>query len=119
VSDIELEPESISDARASSQVEKAEREASEVRSRIAGWIPAEIATLPDIYRAPMELLSREQLDLKETAAALGLGLSTVKVRIHRGRRMIKQRIERCCRLIRDATGRVIDYEENPPVACCG
>lgn len=53
-----------------------------------------IDTLPDNYRSVFVLRVVEGLDVNETAAALELGVETVKTRLHRGRALLRKELER-------------------------
>ena len=52
----------------------------------------ELAKLPDDYREILTLRDIEGLPYEEIAAVTGISLSNVKVRIHRGREMLKKRL---------------------------
>ncbi len=52
----------------------------------------EIGTLPDDYREILVLRDIEGLSYNEIAEILGISLSNVKVRIHRGREFLKNRL---------------------------
>ncbi len=52
----------------------------------------EIGTLPDDYREILVLRDIEGLPYNEIAEILGISLSNVKVRIHRGREFLKNRL---------------------------
>lgn len=49
-----------------------------------------VATLPTIYREVLILRDLEELNQEETAAALGITIATVKVRLHRARIMLQK-----------------------------
>jgi RNA polymerase sigma-70 factor (ECF subfamily) len=51
-----------------------------------------LASLPPLYAAPLTLCYLEGMGARGTAEALGLGLSTVKMRLHRGRAMLLERL---------------------------
>jgi RNA polymerase sigma-70 factor (ECF subfamily) len=51
-----------------------------------------VAELPDIYRQVFVLRDLEELNIEETAAALGITTGTVKVRLHRARIMLQKRL---------------------------
>jgi RNA polymerase sigma-70 factor (ECF subfamily) len=53
-----------------------------------------IDTLPDSYRSVFMLRVVEGLNVNETAAALELGVETVKTRLHRGRALLRKELER-------------------------
>lgn len=65
------------------------------------WVPSEEATprlkaalgsIPALYAAPLTLYYLESLDLRETARLLGLSVPTLKMRLHRGREMLRTRV---------------------------
>jgi RNA polymerase sigma-70 factor, ECF subfamily len=62
----------------------------ELRSVLENAIDA----LPDAYRYVFVLRVVEGLDINETAAALEIGVETVKTRLHRGRAMLREKLER-------------------------
>ena len=49
-----------------------------------------IDALPAIYRNVVLLRDIEEMDVRETAAALGIGEGAVKVRLHRARAMLQR-----------------------------
>ena len=51
-----------------------------------------IAELPDIYRQVFTLRDLEELNIEETAQALGVNPGIVKVRLHRARIMLQKRL---------------------------
>jgi RNA polymerase sigma-70 factor (ECF subfamily) len=51
-----------------------------------------VAELPDIYRQVFALRDLEEMNIEETAEALGITTSTVKVRLHRARIMLQKRL---------------------------
>ncbi|WP_455382843.1 sigma-70 family RNA polymerase sigma factor [Salinispira pacifica] len=112
---------SVADApvgRAAGPAASAEEETNSMRARILSWIPEEIEGLPDTYREPLRLFELEKRSVREVAQQLHLSLSAVKVRLHRGRAALAERIAACCRLFRDSTGRVIDYEKRSAEEGC-
>ena len=65
------------------------------------WVPSEEATprlkaalgsLPALYAAPLTLYYLESVDLRETARLLGLTVPTLKMRLHRGRELLRTRV---------------------------
>lgn len=52
----------------------------------------ELAKLPDDYKNILLLREIEEMSYEDISDALGISLSNVKVRIHRGRAMLKQRL---------------------------
>jgi RNA polymerase sigma-70 factor (ECF subfamily) len=51
-----------------------------------------VAALPDIYRQIFTLRDLDELNVAETAAALGINQNMVKVRLHRARMMLQKRL---------------------------
>jgi RNA polymerase sigma-70 factor, ECF subfamily len=51
-----------------------------------------VAELPDIYRQIFTLRDLEELNVEETARALGIQPGAVKVRLHRARMMLQKRL---------------------------
>jgi RNA polymerase sigma factor (sigma-70 family) len=57
-------------------------------------IRAELERLPDSYREPVTLCYIEGMTHQEAAAQLGWPVGTVKVRLVRGRRLLRERLDR-------------------------
>ncbi|MGF1677731.1 MAG: RNA polymerase sigma factor SigZ [Candidatus Methylacidiphilales bacterium] len=76
-----------------------------------------IHALPDGYREAVLLADIEELSHKEVAEHLGLSLSATKSRILRGRAMLRNNLEDCCRFERDRRGSVIDCESRDRLQC--
>jgi RNA polymerase sigma-70 factor (ECF subfamily) len=51
-----------------------------------------IAGLPEIYRNVVLLRDIEEMDVRETAAALGISEGAVKVRLHRARALLQREL---------------------------
>jgi RNA polymerase sigma-70 factor (ECF subfamily) len=51
-----------------------------------------VQELPEIYREVVVLRDLEELNQEETAAALGIAITLVKVRLHRGRMMLQKKL---------------------------
>ncbi|MBI5056662.1 MAG: sigma-70 family RNA polymerase sigma factor [Nitrospirae bacterium] len=60
-----------------------------------------VNNLPLDYRTVIVLGELEELKNKEIADVLGLGLDTVKIRLHRARAMLKKALESHCDFYRD------------------
>ncbi len=67
-------------------LEALERE--EIREALRGAV----AELPDIYRQVFTLRDLEELNVEETAQALGINANVVKVRLHRARILLQKRL---------------------------
>jgi len=55
-------------------------------------IRAAIDELPEIYRNVILLRDIEEMDVRETAAALGVTEGAVKVRLHRARALLQRNL---------------------------
>ncbi len=76
-----------------------------VREEVREAVHAGIRELPIDYGVVLLLRDIEQLSTRETAEALGLNASTVKMRLHRGRLMLRRVLaERLGRTAADAGG---------------
>jgi RNA polymerase sigma-70 factor (ECF subfamily) len=69
-----------------------EREAA--GREIARIVEHALDELPDIYRAVVVLRQVEGLDTAETASVLGVAEEVVKTRLHRGRALLRETLER-------------------------
>lgn len=76
-----------------------------------------IEALPDGYREAVILADLEEVPHKEVAERLGLSLSATKSRILRGRAMLRDSLDACCRFERDRRGSVIDCVSRTPQSC--
>lgn len=70
------------------------RPASTVPDAGGGPVVDEAMELPDEYRDPLVLFYLQDLSIAELAEALGLSESNAKVRLHRARKMLRERLER-------------------------
>ena len=62
------------------------------KKELAAILRAGIESLPEIYRNIIFLRDIEEMDIRETAAALGISEGAVKVRLHRARAMLQRRL---------------------------
>jgi RNA polymerase sigma-70 factor, ECF subfamily len=60
------------------------------RQELGGLLRQAIEGLPEIYRNVVLLRDIEELDVRETAAALGIAEGAVKVRLHRARALLQR-----------------------------
>ena len=63
------------------------------RSRVRDLVAAAVRDLPAAYRIVLVMRDMEQLTTQETAEALGLEISAVKMRLHRARLMLRKSLE--------------------------
>jgi len=62
------------------------------KKELAAILRAGIESLPEIYRNIIFLRDIEEMDIRETAAALGISEGAVKLRLHRARAMLQRRL---------------------------
>jgi RNA polymerase sigma-70 factor (ECF subfamily) len=62
------------------------------RKELRETLRVAVAELPDIYRQVFVLRDMEELNIEETAQALGINTGSVKVRLHRARLMLQKRL---------------------------
>ncbi len=75
------------------------------RTWIQERVRGAIGDLPDHYRIVLVMRDMEQLSTEETAEALSLPVTTVKMRLHRARLMVRQRLEAALSSARAAGGK--------------
>ena len=62
------------------------------REEVRTLIKRAVESLPEIYRQVFLLRDVEELDVNETAQALSISISNVKVRLHRARMMLQKEL---------------------------
>lgn len=72
-----------------------------------------IDELPGIYRAVFELIFLNGKTQKEAASLLNISLPNVKARVRRGKAILKQRFNECCRYQIDEKGNLIGNSDCP------
>jgi RNA polymerase sigma-70 factor, ECF subfamily len=72
--------------------------------------------LPEKYRQAIEATDLRGTSQKDLAEELGLGHSTVKSRVQRGRAMLRDLFHECCIYKLDSRGRIMDYKGGS--GCC-
>ncbi|HLK09985.1 MAG TPA: RNA polymerase sigma factor [Candidatus Binatia bacterium] len=102
---------------------------------LAGILEAAIEALPVPYRAVFVMRAIEDMSTSETAACLAIPEETVKTRLHRARRLLREALARqvdgvvreafdfgltrCDRLVARVLARITILEPQPPAQCCG
>ncbi len=82
------------------------------------WQAEFMAKLPETYREAVQLAEIEGLTQREVADRLGLSLSGDKSRIQRGRALLKEVLEACCRFEFDRRGNLMDIDPKPNRNVC-
>ncbi|MGC9530020.1 MAG: sigma-70 family RNA polymerase sigma factor [Candidatus Bipolaricaulaceae bacterium] len=62
------------------------------REDVAAAVREVVWSLPEAYRVPLVLRYWHELDLAEIGRVLGLGVGTVKTRLHRGRGLVRSQL---------------------------
>ena len=83
----------VVDALADAEDRAASPEAEVARAHLRGILEDAIDWLPDPMRAVLVLRDVEELSGKETAECLGLSDEAVRVRLHRARRLLRDRLQ--------------------------
>jgi RNA polymerase sigma-70 factor (ECF subfamily) len=86
-----------------------ERAAADQHALLARWLVDALETLPARYRDAMRLVELEGVPRRVAAERLGLSYSGLRSRVQRGRRLLREILERCCDVELDPYGRVVDY----------
>jgi RNA polymerase sigma-70 factor (ECF subfamily) len=76
-----------------------------LRAELREQLERAILKLPERYRLVLVLRDIEQLDVRETAAALGISEATVKMRLHRGRVFLRNELDAYLRSLPSKDGR--------------
>jgi RNA polymerase sigma-70 factor (ECF subfamily) len=79
------------------------------KAEIAGCLVPMIRRLPETYCEALMLIDIKGLTQAEAAKRLGLSVSGLKSRVHRGRAKLKDALLRCCAIELDRRGGVVDY----------
>lgn len=87
-------------------------EGDNVLEELSRCIVPYVAQLPEEYREIMELSELKGIPQKEIAEQLGLNYVTVRSKVQRGRKKLKETITRCCTIIQGGKGSIMDYECN-------
>ncbi len=77
----------------------AERQA--IRDEMSGCVRSVLAELPEGYRTVLALSEMEDLKDREIAEVLDITREAVKIRLHRARAALRQRLEARCSFYRD------------------
>jgi RNA polymerase sigma-70 factor, ECF subfamily len=70
---------------------------------LAPCLPAMVERLPATHRDAVRLSELEEVPQREVARRLGISLSGAKSRVQRGRALLRQLVEACCRVFMTST----------------
>lgn len=92
-----------------------EEPAADVRASLAACVSPFLEALPPEQAEALRLTDLGALKQAEAAARLGVPLPTLKARVQRGRRRLREEFEACCDFVHDARGAPI--EAKPRCGC--
>lgn len=78
---------------------------------VASWLPFFVETLPETYREAVRLSELEGLSQAEVARRLELSPSGARSRVQRGRVLLREALEDCCRIAFEH-GEVVGIDRN-------
>jgi RNA polymerase sigma-70 factor (ECF subfamily) len=89
-----------------------------LQSRAAEWLDDMICQLPEPYQDAVRSSELDGLPQQEVANRTGLSLSGAKSRIQRGRAMLKEALDKCCRFEFDQRGNLMNCDPRPDQTVC-
>ena len=92
---------------------ESKNELAPLRDLARPWCAEMIEQLPEGYRQAVKLAEIEGLPQQEVARASGCRSPAQSLRIQRGRKLLKEELEQCCRFEFDRRGNLLDYEPKP------
>lgn len=86
-----------------------EEEAGDAARALSNCITSYIDALPQEYRYIMRLSELENVSQKEIAQTLGMNYVTVRSKIQRGRKKLKDMLSECCTIVQGGKGSILEY----------
>ena len=80
------------------------------RKELGATLRKAIEGLPEIYRNVVLLRDIEEMDVRETAAALGITESAVKVRLHRARALLQRSLAPRLKVFAPKRGKLLAWK---------
>ena len=93
--------------------EKEEEQEASAFKDAAEFILPMIGLLPELYAVPLRMSEVDGTNLKDIAREPDLGLSAVKQRVSRGRKLLKEIFTECCLMELDEQGRLVSFDIRP------
>jgi RNA polymerase sigma-70 factor (ECF subfamily) len=84
----------------------------------ADWLDEMIRTLPERYREAVQSTEIDGLTQQEVANKFGITLSGAKSRVQRGRKFLREALDKCCIFQLDHAGRPMDCAPRPGQKVC-
>ncbi|APD08149.1 RNA polymerase sigma factor SigZ [Flavobacteriaceae bacterium UJ101] len=88
-----------------------DHEDHEASKELSQCVTSFVNALPEEDRAIMTLSELENVSQKEIAAQLDMNYVTVRSKIQRGRKKLKELFSDCCVILQGGKGSILDYEQ--------
>ncbi len=92
---------------------EAEIEAEDAAMELSNCVTPFVNELPEEYRSLLTLSELEEIPQKEIAEKLDMNYVTVRSKIQRGRKKLKEIFSDCCIIIQGGKGSILSYHERP------
>ncbi len=79
---------------------------------LSGCVNSYVDVLPEEYRSIMRLSELENTPQKEIAERLNMNYVTVRSKIQRGRKKLRQMFSDCCQITQGGQGSIMDYHRH-------
>ena len=93
----------------------------EVAKEMSECVTSFVNLLPQEYREILTLSELKGVSQKEIAKQLDLNYVTVRSKVQRGRKKLKELFESCCTILQGGKGSILEYKEkkgcDPNVSC--
>jgi len=86
-----------------------EEETDGAAKELSNCITSYVDVLPEEYRAIMTLSELENVPQKEIAEKLDMNYATVRSKIQRGRKKLKDMFSDCCTIVQGGKGSILEY----------
>ncbi|WP_421895150.1 sigma-70 family RNA polymerase sigma factor [Marinoscillum sp.] len=87
-------------------------EAGTASAELSGCITTFVGMLPDEYRLVITYSELENMPQKEIAQRLDMNYVTLRSKVQRGRKKLKNLFTECCTVIQGGKGSILDYTLN-------
>jgi RNA polymerase sigma-70 factor (ECF subfamily) len=89
-----------------------------LNGEVAGCLNKLIEQLPDNLQRAVQLYEQEGISQQEIAERESISLSGAKSRVQRGRKLLRELLENCCRLKFDRRGNVLEWQRTVQTCDC-
>lgn len=78
---------------------------------LGACIGAYVDKLPDAYREIVRLADLDKVPQKDIAERMGVNYVTVRSKVQRGRKKLKEIFSACCTVMQGSSGSILDYSQ--------